>query len=84
MEDQRTGRHSTLSGISCQRGWVEMGSYTLSIFHHLISLQMMTTTFVPKYPLLSSSMERKLPPSPPPRVCAGGGGGERGVEECVG
>ncbi len=55
------------------------------IFHHLISLQMMATTFEPRSPPLSSSMGQKLPPPPPtPREGAGGGGGERGVEECVG
>jgi hypothetical protein len=70
-----------LLGESAVEGDRRRWGVSITLFD--ISLQMMATTFEPRSPPLSFSMERKPPPSSP-RVGAVGGVGERGVEECVG
>jgi hypothetical protein len=48
-----------------ERGWARRWVVTPTIFHHLISLQIMTTTFEPRSPPLSSLWDESYPPAPP-------------------
>jgi hypothetical protein len=76
MEDQRIGRHSTLMRISCQRGWAEIRSYTLSPPYFSSDDDDDVRTY--RSPTLSSSMGRKLHPAPPPSRRVPEGEVERG------